>query len=252
MAEGGTTDFDALRIEAIDAFCRRKRKKLKAHMRDIEWMYEHCTSPNSELFQLYGGDRSNLTLFDIQTYRQWRSHIGYERVVHFRRLRKRAIVIQPLVLSSSVQESAGYKDTEIHQRVLELLCYYCESFFTGMSVRIAPPIDIGTIKKLTKRVHKKTLREQYLVGDLLKYLQSVCPRDAFSIVGVTIVDIYPGPEWNFVLGQASLTTGCGVFSFGRFFKSKLQVDRRMAESCQLKEMWILIRVGRYILLYKFE
>ncbi len=246
MAErGDTSDMDALRVEVEQAFSRRKKKKFKAHMRDLEWMYDHCSSTvvSRELFDLYTGDRTKLTLFDMQTYRQWRSHIDYERVIHFRRLRQRNIIIQPLVLSRIEQERAGYMDTEIHQQVLELLRYYCECFFTGMVVRIAPPIDISTIKKITKRVHSKTRREQYLVGDLLKYLQSISPRDAFSIVGVTMVDIYPGPEWNFVLGQASTTTGCGVFSFGRFFKVVPQLDRKLAESCQVKEMWVLMRVS---------
>lgn len=245
MAEGlETTNWDALRQEVEQAFSRRKKKKMKTHARDLEWMYEHCAQ--SDLFQLYTGDRSKLTLFDTQTYRQWRSHIDYERVVHFRRLRQRNIVIQPFMLSKEEQDRAGYIDTTVHQQVLELLRYYCEAFFTGMSVRIASPIDISTIKKITKRVHSKTHREQYLVGDLLKYLQSICPRDAFSIVGVTMVDIYPGPEWNFVLGQASTTTGCGVFSFGRFFKVKPTLDRQLAVCCQVKELWVLMRVSERV------
>lgn len=235
-----TTDWEALQLEVNQAFSPQKNKRFTSRMPDLDWMYDQCSS--GELFQLYAGDRSKLTLFDMQTYRQWKSHIEYERVIHFRRQRQKTIVIQPLVLSSGTQEKSGYVDTEIHQPVLEYLRCYCEVFFTGMTVKVASPIDISTIKRVTKRVHSSTNREQYLVGDLLKYLQSICPKYAFSIVGVTMVDIYPGPEWNFVLGQASITTGCGVFSFGRFFKTSSEVDRVIAESSQVKELWILLRV----------
>lgn len=242
-------DCELLQLEVNQAFSPKKNKKFRANMRDLEWMYEQCSS--GELFQLYSGDRSKLTLFDMQTYRQWKSHIEYERVVNFRRLRQKTIFIQPLVLSPDEQEKSGYESTEIYQPVLDLLRFYCESFFTGMTVTIASPIDISTIKKVTKRVHTKTNREQFLVGDLLKYLKSICPKSAFSMVGVTMVDIYPGPEWNFVLGQASITTGCGVFSFGRFFKTSPHAERKVAESCQIKEMWILIRVMTHELCHIF-
>ena len=236
-----TADLEALQLEVNQAFSPQKNKRFTSRISDLDWMYNQCS--NGELFQLYTGDRSKLTLFDMQTYRQWKSHIEYGRVVYFRRLRQKTIMIQPLVLSSGAQEKSGYVDTEIHQPVLDYLRYYCEAFFTGMTVKVSSPIDISTIKRVTKRVHSSTNREQYLVGDLLKYLKSICPKYAFSIVGVTMVDIYPGPEWNFVLGQASITTGCGVFSFGRYFKTSSEVDRVIAENSQVKELWILLRVS---------
>lgn len=33
------------------------------------------------------------------------------------------------------------------------------------------------------------------------------PKDAFCIVGITMIDLYPKDSWNFVFGQASLSMG---------------------------------------------
>lgn len=44
-------------------------------------------------------------------------------------------------------------------------------------------------------------------GDLLQFLKKRKPKDAFCIVGITMIDLYPKDSWNFVFGQASLTQG---------------------------------------------
>ncbi|KTF84845.1 hypothetical protein cypCar_00012886 [Cyprinus carpio] len=44
-------------------------------------------------------------------------------------------------------------------------------------------------------------------GELLNFLKKKKPRDAFCIVGITMIDLYPRESWNFVFGQASLTDG---------------------------------------------
>lgn len=45
------------------------------------------------------------------------------------------------------------------------------------------------------------------LGDLLRFLMKKKPKDAFCIVGITMIDLYPKESWNFVFGQASLTEG---------------------------------------------
>ncbi len=42
------------------------------------------------------------------------------------------------------------------------------------------------------------------------------PADAYCMITVTLDDLYPKPEWNFVFGQASLSDRTGVFSFKRY------------------------------------
>lgn len=47
----------------------------------------------------------------------------------------------------------------------------------------------------------------FFIGDLLVFLKKRKPKDAFCIVGVTVIDLYPKDSWNFVFGQASLSEG---------------------------------------------
>ncbi|KAF6092164.1 archaelysin family metallopeptidase 2 [Phyllostomus discolor] len=54
------------------------------------------------------------------------------------------------------------------------------------------------------------------IGHILKFLKKKKPEDAFCIVGITMIDLYPRNSWNFVFGQASLTDGVGIFSFARY------------------------------------
>lgn len=60
-------------------------------------------------------------------------------------------------------------------------------------------------------------------------LKNYKPEDAFCMLAVTNVDLYPRDSWNFVYGLASAGTGTGVFSFARhepnfFFVSELSVE----------------------------
>jgi archaemetzincin len=40
---------------------------------------------------------------------------------------------------------------------------------------------------------------------------------AFCYVGITMEDLYPGSDWNYVFGQASLRERVAVYSFVRYF-----------------------------------
>jgi archaemetzincin len=67
----------------------------------------------------------------------------------------------------------------------------------------------------TTRVNAITGGEQTLTGDVLDWLEGRIPKDAYGVVAVTAGDLYPAPSWNFVFGQASLSSGVGVFSLAR-------------------------------------
>ena len=54
------------------------------------------------------------------------------------------------------------------------------------------------------------------ISDVLTYLKTCLPADGYCIIGLTWVDLYPGEEWNFVLGESSCVDGCAVMSFGHF------------------------------------
>ena len=51
---------------------------------------------------------------------------------------------------------------------------------------------------------------------MLDHLKTCLPADGYCIIGLTWIDLYPGEEWNFVLGESSCIDGCAVMSFGHF------------------------------------
>lgn len=55
-----------------------------------------------------------------------------------------------------------------------------------------------------------------LISDVMQYLKTNLPADGYCIIGLTWVDLYPGENWNFVLGESSCEDGCAVVSFGHF------------------------------------
>ena len=59
---------------------------------------------------------------------------------------------------------------------------------------------------------------QLLCGDAMEFLQArrVNSRTTFARIIVTMTDLTPGEGWNFVFGQAKLSSGVGVFSFARY------------------------------------
>ncbi len=243
-------------MEVLEAFSgKRKRSKSRSQKTPhLAWMHNQCSteSPDVLLFTCFSGDSSQIPPLDIQTYHYWKSIWEFERFTHPIRYRRHTILIQPLTHS---QASSGYKHTEIHPSVLSHLCRFCEQFFHGMTVEIAPPVDLSQIRKLTRRVHQATNREQFLVSDIRKFLKSRRPGRVFCTLGVTVADLYPSPEWNFVLGEASMGEGCGVFSFGRYFNSatapatspsstnNAAVEIEEGEREQLKNLWVLMRVS---------
>ena len=42
------------------------------------------------------------------------------------------------------------------------------------------------------------------------------PADAFCVSGITMCDLYPRDDWNFVFGLARLGDGVGVYSLARY------------------------------------
>ena len=61
---------------------------------------------------------------------------------------------------------------------------------------------------------------QYLTKSITQgILLPKLPKDAASYIGVTCADIYPGPGWNFVFGEAYLQLRVGVQSLARYYPS---------------------------------
>jgi archaemetzincin len=81
---------------------------------------------------------------------------------------------------------------------------------------------IETSKQKITRNHLKrnaylyVRQRQLLTDDLLALLRRNLPADAYALLGITMVDLYPEPSWNFVFGQASLRERVGVYGFARY------------------------------------
>jgi len=97
---------------------------------------------------------------------------------------------------------------------LEFLKEYTEIFF-GMETEVLSPKP-GADPRFTTRINPLTRKRQILSTDVLRYLKSLLPGDAFCLSAITMEDLYPDPAWNFVFGQASLRDRVGVFGFARY------------------------------------
>ncbi|XP_008436028.1 archaemetzincin-2 isoform X2 [Poecilia reticulata] len=115
-----------------------------------------------------------------------------------------------------IQTIGSFGDVGLQtDRYVEWLRDYCQAFFCGLSVKLLPAVGVSETG-CSFRVNSSSHNLQILTGDLLQFLGKRKPKDAFCIVGITMIDLYPKDSWNFVFGQASLSEGMGVFSFARY------------------------------------
>lgn len=110
--------------------------------------------------------------------------------------------------------SFGESGAQTNQYV-KLLRDYCKAFFHGLTVSLLPPVTVAETG-CSFRINSNSYNLQILTGDLFRFLGNKKPQDAFCIIGITMIDLYPSDSWNFVFGQASLCNGMGVFSFARY------------------------------------
>lgn len=116
---------------------------------------------------------------------------------------RRTIVVQPL------GELA-----EAHTRIVELASEYLGLHF-GLPTRRAAPHALTTIPASAKRMNFGS--QQILTRWLLQtVLPHRLPGDAAALVAFIASDLWPGDNWNYVFGQASLTARVGVWSLHRY------------------------------------
>uniref|UniRef100_A0A2K6TMB1 Archaemetzincin-2 n=1 Tax=Saimiri boliviensis boliviensis TaxID=39432 RepID=A0A2K6TMB1_SAIBB len=103
----------------------------------------------------------------------------------------------------------------ISEEYIKWLQGCCKAYFYGLRVKLLEPVPVSATK-CSFRVNENTQNLQIHAGNILKFWKKKKPQDAFCIVGITMIDLYPRESWNFVFGQASLTDGVGIFSFARY------------------------------------
>jgi archaemetzincin len=86
--------------------------------------------------------------------------------------------------------------------------------FFMLEVKTLPAVSLRDVNAKT-RINAKTRKRQLFAPDVLAWLKTHLPEDAFGLVAVTMDDLYPDPTWNFVFGMASLKERVGVQSLAR-------------------------------------
>lgn len=124
---------------------------------------------------------------------------------------RRTIYIQPLGTFSSAQ-----------RKVLHLTAEFVELYF-NLPVTTLPVLPLTDIPRDTQRRHPEWGMRQVLTGFVLNdLLRPALPDDAFALIAITTMDLWPGEGWNFVFGQASLRNRVGVWSIYRFGDPELR------------------------------
>jgi len=107
---------------------------------------------------------------------------------------------------------------DIQQRVIQDDADYLSTFF-NLSVRVLPTASDTVISKSARRIHYGV--EQFLTPFILDYLEERIPDDGIVIMAITVNDLYPGDDWNFVFGQARIKDRVGVSSIHRLSEETL-------------------------------
>jgi len=94
-----------------------------------------------------------------------------------------------------------------------------------------PTLDLAQVD-ITSRLHPATGGLQLLTTSILKLLRHRLPADGFALLGITMIDLYPEPAWDFVFGQAAVQDRVGVYSFARY-DPRFYGQRPSMESHQL-------------------
>lgn len=106
--------------------------------------------------------------------------------------------------------------TARQQQLVELSTEFMGLYF-NCPVQLLDNIDQSTIPVTAQRHNPLSDTDQFLTTWLLDdLLAPALPADAVALIGFTATDLWPGQDWNFVFGQASLRDRVGVWSMARF------------------------------------
>jgi archaemetzincin len=134
-----------------------------------------------------------------QTYAQFRAATPRPAIEHYSTMR--IVPIGPLSKGQST--------------VLEIVQDFMKPFF-GLQLDLDEPVPLASIPASAQRDFDSAGTRQLLTSHLLNdvLMKRRRANDA-AVLGITALDLWPGPGWNFVFGQASLSQRVGVWSMAR-------------------------------------
>lgn len=116
-------------------------------------------------------------------------------------------------------------------------------FYGPMNVVTLPAVPMERLKPLPDS-RKGPYGKQWHAGQVLEAMtRQGVPNDAYGVMAVTMCDLYPKPEWNFVYGLARLRDRVGVFSFVRHTPQGGPVAWREAQMLHRSLKTLLHEIG---------
>ncbi|MGO4773276.1 archaemetzincin [Flavobacterium sp. W22_SRS_FK3] len=111
----------------------------------------------------------------------------------------------------------------LQNKQIELLREYLEIYFQ-LKTKTLETVSNDVIPESSRRIGYEN-NQQFLAGYILdNVLKKDKPLNRIALMGLTEVDLYPKPEWNFVFGLASYRDKVGVSSIYRLQDGKLTSD----------------------------
>ncbi|MFT3840025.1 MAG: archaemetzincin [Myxococcaceae bacterium] len=104
--------------------------------------------------------------------------------------------------------------TPAQQRVFDRAVEVTTAFYQR-PVKVLPALDPEKMRPLVSPRPHEPYGEQWLAPAINDELVKLQPKDSVGLLGITAVDLYPDPTWNFVFGQAHGVEKVGVMSMAR-------------------------------------
>lgn len=98
----------------------------------------------------------------------------------------------------------------VNSDLISALQDYLHAVF-NTEVILLPEYDILKIPDSVTR--NGQIKTTYILQNIL---QPIIPADAISLMAITVSDLYPDENWNFVFGEADIQNRVGVSSFARY------------------------------------
>jgi archaemetzincin len=87
--------------------------------------------------------------------------------------------------------------------------------YYGLEVRVLPAVPLADVEATRRGTNRYGEPAQMKSPEVLKWLVPRVPADGFALLALTMMDLYPSDDWNYVFGQASFRDRVGVQSFAR-------------------------------------
>ena len=178
---------------------------------------------------------------DPESFEKWESREERNEVV----AGKNTIYIMPIGEFSeqaALEEQGKGRRTGLSDPFLAELLKYAKIFFFGLPVKMLPRVPVESLNATTRmfEVARGVKRKQLQTREIFLFLHHMLPRDAYCVLAITMLDLYPDRRWNFVFGQASTRDRIGVFSFARNHPDFFTADKPVSLD-KLSEVSILAK-----------